>query len=219
MENVFIVISVLLSVGGVVGAILVARKLAGGITKEAVLDLRKQAQELEVEFNALLSEEKPLISKAQLNALVSETADFQRGLESQRALMSELEGRLSETQKSVEAKEREQQEMKSAKEEDEQAVNALTSKYDEYSTQAVALEHKLAESLKSLDAMIVETPMTADQKAVFQELSGALGTASSRLRDLIIDYQGLNERLANLKSQHADLEGEYTKLVEQQLGA
>jgi hypothetical protein len=39
------------------------------------------------------------------------------------------------------------------------------------------------------------------------------------LRDLIIDYQGLNERLDNLKGQHADLENEYTKLVEQQLGA
>jgi predicted nucleic acid-binding Zn-ribbon protein len=67
--------------------------------------------------------------------------------------------------------------------------------------------------------MIVEMPMTADQKAVFQALSDTLSSASSRLRDLIIDYQGLNERLDNLKGQHADLENEYTKLVEQQLGA
>jgi chromosome segregation ATPase len=219
MENVYIILSVILSGGALFLSIFAARKLSGGITKEAVLELRSQAEQLETDFTSLLADEKPLISRAQLNALVSETADFQRGLESQRALMSELDGRLSETQKSVEGKEREQQEMKSAKEEDEKAVNDLMAKYDEYSTQAVALEHKLAESLKTLDAMIADTPMTADQKAVFQELSQALSTASSRLRDLIVDYQGLNERLTNLKGQHADLESEYTKLVEQQLGA
>jgi DNA repair exonuclease SbcCD ATPase subunit len=219
MENVYIALSVILSIGALFGSIFAAKKLAGGITKEAVMDLRAQAESLESEFSTLLSEEKPLISRAQLDALVSETADFQRGLESQRTLMNELDGRLSETQKSVEVKEREQQEMKSAKEEDEKAVNDLMARYDEYSTQAVALEHKLGESLKSLDAMIADTPMTADQKVVFQELSQALSTASSRLRDLIVDYQSLNERLTNLKGQHADLESEYTKLVEQQLGA
>lgn len=219
MENVYIILSVILSTGALFLSIFAARKLSGGITKEAVLELRSQAEQLETDFTALLADEKPLISRAQLNALVSETADFQRGLASQRALMSELDGRLNETQKTVEGKEREQQEMKSAKEEDEEAVSDLMAKYDDYSTQAVALEHKLAESLKTLDAMIADTPMTPDQKAVFQELSQALSTASSRLRDLIVDYQGLNERLTNLKGQHADLESEYTKLVEQQLGA
>lgn len=219
MENVYIILSVILSAGALFLSIFAARKLSGGITKEAVLELRSQAEQLETDFTALLADEKPLISRAQLNALVSETADFQRGLASQRALMSELDGRLNETQKTVEGKEREQQEMKSAKEEDEKAVSDLMAKYDDYSTQAVALEHKLAESLKTLDAMIADTPMTPDQKAVFQELSQALSTASSRLRDLIVDYQGLNERLTNLKGQHADLESEYTKLVEQQLGA
>jgi archaellum component FlaC len=219
MENIYIALSVIFSVGALFLSIFVARKLSGGITKEAVLELRSQAEALEGEFAALLSEEKPLISRAQLNALVTETADFQRGLDSQRALMTELDGRLGETQKTVEGKEREQQEMKSAKEEDEKAVGDLMAKYEEYSTQAVGLEHKLADSLKSLDAMIADTPMTPDQKAVFQELSQALGTASSRLRDLIVDYQSLNERLTNLRGQHADLESEYTKLVEQQLGA
>jgi chromosome segregation ATPase len=219
METVYIAIAVILSLGCAAAGMFAAKKLSGGITKEGVLELRQQGEALESEFSNVLSEEIPLISKAQLTALVTETAEFKAGLESQRTMMVELEGRLNETQKTVEGKEREQQEMKSAREEDEKTLAEITAKYNENSAQAIALEHKLADSLKSLDAMIVEVPMTAEQKVVFQELSQALSTASSRLRDLIIDYQGLNERLEGLKGQHADLEVEYTKLVEQQLGA
>jgi predicted nucleic acid-binding Zn-ribbon protein len=59
--------------------------------------------------------------------------------------------------------------------------------------------------------------MNADQQAVFQELSNSLTSASAQLRDVIIDYQNANERLANLNSRFVDLEREYSKLVEQQL--
>jgi predicted nucleic acid-binding Zn-ribbon protein len=107
--------------------------------------------------------------------------------------------------------------MKSSKEEDENRLGEIMTAYDSYCSQSVSLEHELAASLKNLDTMIVEVPMTADQKAVFQELSNALTSASSRLRDLFIDYQAVHERLEGLKAQHADLEEEYTKLVEQQL--
>jgi chromosome segregation ATPase len=219
MITVYIVISLILTAGCAFGGLFFARRLAGGITKDSVLTLRQESEQLESSIRNVLAEENAFISKTQAETLIAETADFQRGLESQRALMTELEGRLGTTQKSVEEKEREQQEMKSSKEEDEKALTEISSKYHEYSTSAVSLEHKLADSLKLLDAMIVEMPMTADQKAVFQALSDTLSSASSRLRDLIIDYQGLNERLDNLKGQHADLENEYTKLVEQQLGA
>jgi uncharacterized coiled-coil protein SlyX len=67
--------------------------------------------------------------------------------------------------------------------------------------------------------MIVENPMTADQRALFQELSNALTAASAQLRDVIVDYQAVYERLDALRSQHADLEKEYTKLVDLQLGS
>jgi predicted nucleic acid-binding Zn-ribbon protein len=65
--------------------------------------------------------------------------------------------------------------------------------------------------------MSSEIKMTADQKVVFQELSNALTATSAQLRDVIIDYQNANERLTTLRERFADLEREYTKLVEQQL--
>ena len=81
-----------------------------------------------------------------------------------------------------------------------------------------SLEQELAASLKELDALVVDVPMTPDQRTVFQELLNALTAAGSRLRDLITDYQAVQERLESLKLQHNDLEDEYTRLVEQQLG-
>jgi hypothetical protein len=66
--------------------------------------------------------------------------------------------------------------------------------------------------------MSAEVALTADQKAVFEALSTALTTASSQLRDVIVAYQNMHERLAALQGQYADLENEYIKLVELQLG-
>jgi uncharacterized protein involved in exopolysaccharide biosynthesis len=83
----------------------------------------------------------------------------------------------------------------------------------------VALEHKLAQTLRSLDAMIAENPLNADQRALFQELTNALTNASAQLRDVIVDYQAVYERLDALRTQYADLEKEYTKLVDLQLGS
>jgi predicted nucleic acid-binding Zn-ribbon protein len=103
------------------------------------------------------------------------------------------------------------------RDEDEKVIVQLTSNYTQFSHESVTLEHTLAESLKTLDAMSSEIKMTPDQQAVIQELSNALTSASAQLRDVIVDYQNAHERLESLRLQHRDLENEYTKLVEQQL--
>jgi hypothetical protein len=66
--------------------------------------------------------------------------------------------------------------------------------------------------------MTSEVALTADQRAIFEALSTALTTASSQLRDVIIAYQNAHERLVALQGQYTDLENEYIKLVELQLG-
>jgi primosomal protein N'' len=110
------------------------------------------------------------------------------------------------------------QDIKTAKRDDEVALQEVVSNYNDISTESVSLERRLAESLKSIDKMSAEVALTADQKAVFEALSTALTTASSQLRDVIVAYQNMHERLAALQGQYADLENEYIKLVELQLG-
>ncbi|RIL09567.1 MAG: hypothetical protein DCC75_06225 [Proteobacteria bacterium] len=72
--------------------------------------------------------------------------------------------------------------------------------------------------MKSLDTLTADLQLTPDQKGAFDDLSNGLTAASARLRDLLTEYNTLNERLVNLQQQHLDLEEEYTRLVEQQLG-
>ena len=65
---------------------------------------------------------------------------------------------------------------------------------------------------------MVVIELTAEQQQVLEELSNTLTEAGSRMRDLLTDYAMVKERLDGLNGQHHDLEEEYTRLVEQQLG-
>jgi chromosome segregation ATPase len=217
METVFIVASAVLSLLAVVASIVAAKKFAGAAGKDQIDTLRAESAQLESALSGSLTGGESRFSKAQLSQLIQQTEEFVQALDSQKQVIKELESKLEQAQKDVELKEGEQQEMKSSKEEDEKRLAEITAGYETFSSQSVALEHKLAASLKNLDTLMAEVPMTADQKAVFQELSNTLTSSSSRLRDLFVDYQAVHERLEGLKSQHTDLEEEYTKLVEQQL--
>jgi hypothetical protein len=81
----------------------------------------------------------------------------------------------------------------------------------------MSLEHRLADSLQTLDAMYSEVSMTEPQKAMFEELSNAVTLASSQLRDVIVDYESAHERLSILHTRFGELETEYSALIEKQL--
>jgi septation ring formation regulator EzrA len=147
-----------------------------------------------------------------------QTESFLTTIAEQRSLLETISQRLEKARIDVEERELAQQEARAMREEDEVIIAQVTNNYSLFSTESVTLEHTLAESLKTLDAMTTELQMTPDQQAVFSELSNALTSASAQLRDVIVDYQNAHERLENLRSQHKDLEAEYSKLVEQQLG-
>jgi predicted nucleic acid-binding Zn-ribbon protein len=215
----YAVVGVVLGAIIMFGAIFAAKKVSGAGSSDKIATLIDQSASADSEIRGYVSRGVAFASKAQIDSVETQTRDIGEALEKQKALLKEIEQKLETAQKDVETKEGAQQEMKSAKEEDEAKLMQITSQFNTVKSDSVALEQELSTSLKSLDAMMNEVPMTADQRAVFQELSNAITSASSRLRDLITDYQSVNERLENLRAQHQDLEDEYTKLVEQQLGA
>ncbi|MEZ4754747.1 MAG: hypothetical protein R3A13_10650 [Bdellovibrionota bacterium] len=157
-------------------------------------------------------------SKKQLESLTSRIKEIQSTLESERTALKGIETKLGGAQKNVEEKEAIQQEIKSAKEEDEIKLAQLLESYESVSTESIELEQKLAASLKNLDAMAEEVGIDPKLKTLLTDLSDVLTNAGSRLRDLLTEYQSVNERIETLKAQHEDLEEEYTRLVEQQLG-
>lgn len=158
------------------------------------------------------------ISRSQFEGVAKKVEQARVGLENDKRKLREIEQKLETAQKDVEKKEAQQQDTRSAKEEHDTKLADLLTRFDEMSTDCVSLEQNLAQSLKNLDAIMAQLDLTEMQKAVLLDLSNTLQQASSNLRDLIFDYQTVNERLKGLTQQHADLEEEYTRLVEQQLG-
>jgi hypothetical protein len=219
METLYVILSFLLSIGACGGVIFLSRKKNVTLSASAWKELTDNASEYDAVIADIPQETEGIASKSQLKTIATQTENFLAGLESQRALLKELEARLENANSQVIEKERSQQELKSFKEEEEVKLLEVTSNYQAIADKSVALEQELAESLRNLDLIGNDVPMTDDQKATFTALSEALSDAGTVLRDLIMDNQTAQERLNTLMAQRDELENEYTKLVEQQLGA
>jgi len=153
-----------------------------------------------------------------MDTLNNQLEQFRTEIVGEAQKLKAVETRLDTAQRNIEQREASQQEIKSAKDNEESLLDDLKSKYDEYSTEAISLEQSLAQSLKNLDKMMNEIELTPDQRTSLDGLSEAMTTSGGRLRDLLSEYQVVTDRLQMLQQQHIDLENEYTKLVEQQLG-
>lgn len=219
MDQFAIIVAILLTPALAALGVVWGKKAAPGSSDEEMAALRETARELENKLVETLSDNHKFASKGQIASLARQTENFRATIAEQKALLSTIRERLDNARADVDAREKAQQEIRTMKEEDESAIVEVVANYDRFSSESVTLEHTLAESLRTLDAMASEIQMSPDQQAVFHELSNALTATSAQLRDVIVDYQNAHERLENLRRQYQDLENEYTKLVEQQLGS
>lgn len=214
----YFIMGLILSAGLLGGGFIVLKRKVGGVDSSAQDALLKEISEQDKKINSLTGKSEFVFSLAAFEDLKAKVAAVVDQAAQERDKLKEIETKLETAQKGVEAKEQEQQETKAAKEEDLLKVQELLANYDAIESAAVELEHKLADSLKSLDNIMTEVAMTAPQKEVLQSLSNAVTDAGSRLRDLLGEAHTVNERLNGLTMQHQELEAEYTRLVEQQLG-
>ncbi len=180
--------------------------------------LKKEIDSITAEITELLKYTNSFVSQGQFKTISGKLGGVKDALDKEKGNLVQLEQRLGKAQENVEHKEGIQQELKTSKEEDEIKLEELLGNYQQISDEAISLEQQLAESMRNLDQILSSTPLSDEQKAILTELSEALAASGKVLRTLITEYQTVNERLELLKEQHADLEEEYTKLVEQQLG-
>lgn len=216
MINFIIALSIsLLVIGGVFVYILKSLTASVGNEKEALV---QSLQDLDEELATFAKHTKSFASRGQFDTLIGMLEKAQRDLESEKNELKTIESKLDVAQKDVEQKEFQQQELKSAKEEDELKLTQLFDSYETVSSESINLEQQLAQSLKNLDTILAELQITDEQRDAFEQLSEGLTIGGSLLRELITEYNSVNERLNVLREQHDDLEEEYTRLVEQQLG-
>lgn len=200
-----------------IGLWAIRRKVAGAAGAQTS-ELESKVRQLVDELDALAAKSKTFSSAAQLQLLESQIAADSSSIESEKARLKEIELKLSKQQRAVEDKEGQQQQLKTSKESDEIKLEELLARYLTVKDESVALERELASCLKSLETILNEVELNDNQRAFLQELVKSLTEAGSRLRDLLMEYNTVNDRLAALRQQHKDLEEEYTKLVERQLG-
>jgi hypothetical protein len=179
--------------------------------------IREESKALDEKLVSTLGESDRLATKAQREFLLQHCTLLKAEIAEQKERFKSLSEQVDRTREEVEAREFEQRNLRAMTEEDEAAINLTLSRYNEFSTESISLEQKLAESLRVLDTMATEVQMPPDLKAAFTEISNSLTQTSAQLRDVIIDYQGAHERLKTFSARFADLENEYSRLIEQQL--
>jgi chromosome segregation ATPase len=210
-------IFIITSLGVGATALHMGKKSGSHATDESIAILREEARELENTLVQTLADAKNYTSAKQL-AFLSESID---NLATNTATIKEqylgLQQKISEAHKAVLTREEEHQELRSVTQEDRALVTTALSRFNEASSECMSLESRLADSLQTLDAMYSEISMTEPQKAMFENLSNALTSASGQLRNVIVDYESAHERLSTLQSRFVELEDEYSSLVEKQL--
>ncbi len=218
MYFVLAIILGVISAGATIAAMFVLRRQVARSIGDEKAGIEQTINQTDSELELLAGYSEDYVSRAQLDSIIGQQVAAKTELENAKNTLKEIESKLEVAQKNVDEKEAKQQELKTAKEEEQSKLDELAGKFDSMNDESVTLERELATSMKELDQLMDEVTATEGQKEILQALSNALTSAGSRLRDLISEYQSVNERLEGLKAQHLDLEDEYTKLVEQQLG-
>jgi chromosome segregation ATPase len=212
-----IIIALLTAAAGIGVAYTLKAQLVASAGSE-VSALLKEINDITANLEELIKYAPAYVGKKQLQNIEQQLTQETTQLQKEKERLKEVETKLESAQRLVEEKESQQHETKAMQESDEQKLRDLLASYTQISDEAMNLEKRLAASLKNLETIIAEVKMTEDQKAVLTTLLNTLTEGGGQLRELITEYQMVKERLELLQQQHHDLEEEYTKLVEQQLG-
>jgi chromosome segregation ATPase len=193
-------------------------KFAAGGGAGTIAAKNAEIEKIGLSLIDLLQYENSYATGPQYRSLKDQLTSTKEVIAQQQAQLKQIETALTTAQKNVEEKEAQQQEVKTLKEEDEAKLIELLTAHETLSAEAISLESELAETLRNVEEMLKGTTLTEQEKEILNEFNETLFNASARLRDLMTEYSVVKERLEGLQGQFKDLEEEYTRLVEQQLG-
>jgi hypothetical protein len=177
----------------------------------------KEISDLNVEIRNLIPDPNLIASKLDLEVIDEKYKQLQKEQELERDTLKKIEATLEGAQKEVEQKELEQQEFKISQKDEEQRTENLRIQFEKIQLETAQLEQNLSESLQDLQNIINELEEGSKIRTALEELSRSLEEAMQLLRELYLEYKVVNERVQMITRQQAELEEEYTRLVEQQL--
>lgn len=213
-----LIISIILSASIIIGVYFYIKFTLAKAQAGSTGELTSKIQLLDKQLNILPGYIDSYGSKLQFEKLSTNKNEQAQSLEKSKKELEEFENKLSQAQTTIEQKENEQQDLKLSKDGDEDKLQELIGNFSSLSQESEELEQKLAQSMENIDNITNELELNEEQAELLGKVSGALTSAASLMRDLIGEQQAMQDRLSMLSSQHDDLEEEYTRLVEQQLG-
>jgi len=155
------------------------------------------------------------------NKLKSREGDLEhlnRQLGEERAKLEKLDKQVEGLQGTIEVEEASHNELKKGKEEAGELAEQLRMNKEKLESEFSRLEADLTRSLTEVSALSTEIEMTSDQKIACDKVQSGLENARLQLSTLADIYTQASTRFTNLENQYQELEGEFTKLVEKELG-
>lgn len=195
----------------------IADKIVEGTGKGGQGALIEKVKESEKKLESLFEEQKDYATKSQIEYVAKQIDEATNTLQNTNNKLQELDNELNIMKKNIDEKEIVQQELKASKEQDERELEGLLSDYEKISGESCDLEKKLAVQISTLDDCTKEGELTNGQRDFLITLNETLEESAGNLRTLITEYEQMTNRITLLKDNLADLEAEYTKLVEKQL--
>jgi Skp family chaperone for outer membrane proteins len=184
------------------------------IREESVSEIKVLEEEIESKINFL----DPQLSKSILATLLAQRDQHETNLNDQRNNFKGIEEKLDKAQKAIEQKEAKHQEVKTASLEDDLKLAQLQTECESILAEMSDMERSIANKMKQLDDMLSEVELTKGQRDYLTTLSDALSQAGESIRTFTLEYQGVKERILEMQQNLTDLEMEYIRLVETNLG-
>lgn len=144
--------------------------------------------------------------------------ETEKSLVEEKQSLVAIEKELAESQTSVDEQEKKHNELKKGKEEAEKMADELRANQETLQAEAQRLQDELVASKNHMQSLSTELELTAEQQTAVDKIQASVDGVQSQLKDLCVAYDMSSQRFTNLEVQYKELEKEYRKLVDKELG-
>lgn len=185
---------------------------------ENMVGIEGEIQSMSDTIERGLSYCRDMIPYSKLKSRKADIERFNQQLSEERGKLEKLDKQVESLQGTIEVEESSHNELKKGKEEAGELAEQLRMNKDQLEGEYTRLEAELSRSLTEVSALSSEIEMTSDQKIACDKVQAGLENARLQLSTLADIYTQASTRFTNLENQYQELEGEFTKLVEKELG-
>ena len=220
----FLIIGVSLGLGALlflaltVASKMIANKASVTGSSAEVKLIDSSIDALNKNIEAALSYANNLVPLSNYTELVKKSEEFENNLATERSKLELLDAKLAEIQKKVTIEEQNHSSLKKGREDAIDLATSIREKKSQLEAEQKRLNEELTNSRNQLDVLSNEMNLTPEQEIGLNQIKAALKNSQEQLGSLSQTYKQSSTRFATLHGQYSDLEKEFTKLIEKDLG-